>query len=457
MIDRAEVAVKAGDGGNGCIAFRREKYVPRGGPDGGDGGGGGSVVFYASESVATLIDLQYSQHYTANRGGHGEGKGCHGAAGDPIRIPVPVGTSIYDVDTGERLFDLSTSGAEAVVAKGGSGGHGNRRFKSNAYRAPRVAELGEPGQERRLRLEVRLIADAAFIGFPNAGKSTMLAHVSEAKPKIGDYPFTTLEPNLGVVRLAPGENMVLADMPGLIEGAHEGAGLGNVFLRHVERARLLLHVLDAAGVDGRDPLDDFRTINRELRLHSEELARTQQVIVLNKIDLPAGRANLPRLREALAGKPVFIVSGVTGEGLPELMGQTYARLIELRRRNVEPVTDPDIVRYEKTSKAGIRVVRRQGTYVVEGDAVRRAVVMTDFGNDEAIWFLHRRLTRMGVIRLLQRSGASDGDMVHIGDAELVFHTGDAPLSFADYLASRRPTTRRQGRHEYADGRNANAR
>jgi GTP-binding protein len=457
MMDRAEVTVKAGDGGNGCIAFRREKYVPRGGPYGGDGGNGGSVVFYASESVATLIDLQYSQRYSAMRGGHGEGKGCQGADGDDIRVPVPVGTSIYDADTGELLFDLSVPGAEAVVAKGGSGGHGNRRFKSNAYRAPRVAELGEPGSERRLRLEVRLIADAAFIGFPNAGKSTLLAHVSDAKPKIGDYPFTTLSPNLGVVRLAPGENMVIADMPGLIEGAHAGAGLGNVFLRHAERARLLLHVLDAAGVDGRDPLVDFHTINRELRLHSEDLARTQQIVVLNKSDLPAARANLPRLRDALAGKPVFIVSGVTGEGLPELMGQTYIRLAELRRRSADVAPTGDVIRYDDRSKTGIRVIRRAGAFVVEGDAVRRAVVMTDFGNDEAIWFLHRRLTRMGVIRLLQRAGASDGDTIHIGDAELVFHSGDAPLSFADYLASRRPAARRQGRNEHADGRNANAR
>lgn len=455
MIDRAEVIVKGGDGGNGCISFRREKYVSRGGPDGGDGGRGGNVLFYASESVATLIDLQYSQHYVAPRGGHGEGKGCRGADGEDVRIPVPVGTTIYDAETGELLFDLSVPGAEALVARGGTGGRGNRHFKSNAYRAPRIAERGEPGEERRLRLEVRLIADAALVGFPNVGKSTLLSRVSDAKPKIGDYPFTTLSPNLGVVRLGPGENMVLADMPGLIEGAHRGAGLGNVFLRHVERARLLLHVLDAAGVDGRDPLDDFHVINRELRLHSERLARLPQIIVLNKSDLPQGQAHRARLLNALTDKPVFIVSGLTGEGLPELMRQTYAYLAKIPRFPLD--AGFQAARFTVSSQRDLRIFRRDGAFVVEGDAVRRAVVMTDFENEEAVWFLQRRLARMGVLRGLQRAGASEGDTVHIGDVQLVFHSGDALLSFADYLASRRPTARRQGRDQHSHRRHVDAR
>jgi GTP-binding protein len=303
-----------------------------------------------------------------------------------------------------------------------------------------------------------MIADVGLVGFPNAGKSTLLSHVSDAKPKIGEYPFTTLSPNLGVVRLGPSQNMVLADLPGLIEGAHEGAGLGHDFLRHVERTRLLLHLLDAAAVDGRDPLEDFRILNRELRLHSPQLARTPQLIVLNKLDLPDAQANLPRLTEALKGKPVFKVSGVTGEGLSELMAQTYAYLQDIRRRDAATVEDddePEAKQY-RPKRPGLRIYRQEGALHVESNAVRRLVVMTDLENPEALWMLHRRLTRMGLIRALERAGAQEGDTIHIGDIPLVFSAGDHPFTFAEYLAEKRQAPRRQSRDEHLDERDADA-
>ena len=457
MIDRATIDVKGGDGGNGCISFRREKYVPKGGPDGGNGGRGGDVVLVASESVATLIDQRYSQHYAGERGRHGLGKGCDGADGADVRVLVPVGTTVKDAETGELLADLVEPGMEVVVARGGMGGRGNAAFKSSTYRAPRVAERGEPGETRRLLLEVRLIADVGLVGFPNAGKSTLLSRVSEAKPKIADYPFTTLQPILGVVRLGPERNFVLADMPGLIEGAHEGAGLGHDFLRHIERARLLLHVVDLAAVDGRDPLADFHAINRELRLHNEALAARPQLIVLNKIDLPSAQRRLDEVRSALAGKPIFTISAVTGEGVHQLM-ETCAEILEtLRAREAEKRRDgPEPKRVAYRARRGIHVTREGDAFRIDSEAVRRVVQMTDFENDEAIWLLHRRLARMGVLKALQRANAKDGDLIRIGELELVYSGEDHPATFAEFLARRRPTHRRQDWDEHPHRRRKKA-
>ncbi|MDA1190715.1 MAG: GTPase ObgE [Candidatus Poribacteria bacterium] len=457
MLDRAIVRVKAGDGGNGCVSFRREKHVPRGGPDGGNGGRGGDIIFVASESVSTLLDQHYSQQYAAERGEHGTGKQADGKHGGDLRVIVPVGTSLFDLDEDALIADLNTAGMEVIVARGGIGGRGNASFKSSSYRTPRIAENGEPGVERAIQLEVRLIADVGLVGFPNAGKSTILSSVSDAKPKIANYPFTTLEPNLGVVRVEAEKNFVVADLPGLIEGAHEGAGLGHDFLRHVERTRLLLHVIDAAGVDGRDPWDDFRVINRELRLHSPELAQLPQLIVLNKIDLPEAQTHLPELRKRLAGAPVFTVSGATGEGLRELMFNAYTALEELKaeeasKRAYEPETE--VIEY--VAKRGIQIVRDGDAFRVESDAVRRAVVMTNFENDEAVWHLHRRLDRMGLIKALRKVKAKDGDTIVIGDVELEFNSADSPKTFTEYLAQRRPKARRQSRDEYVDEGNAPA-
>lgn len=318
--DEAKIYVKAGDGGDGCIAFRREKYVPRGGPAGGDGGRGGSVILRADAQLGTLIDLRYRRHYRAERGGHGMGKNMHGRDGQDLVIRVPVGTIVRDAATGRVLADLTEDGQEVVVARGGRGGRGNARFATSTNRTPTFAEKGAPGEEKWLLLELKLLADVGLVGFPNAGKSTIIARLSAARPKIAAYPFTTLEPHLGVVRVGEGESFVLADIPGLIEGAHRGAGLGHRFLRHVERTRLLVHVVDMAGSGGHDPVQDFEIINRELAAYDPALAARPQIVAANKMDLPDAAANLERFRAAWGERyEVYPVSALTGEGLDRLV------------------------------------------------------------------------------------------------------------------------------------------
>ena len=423
-LDRAKIHVKAGDGGNGCISFRREKFVPRGGPDGGDGGKGGDVIFEASLHLSTLIDQIYTQHYRAQNGEHGKGKLMHGKKGKDLIIKVPVGTIIRDAETGELIADLDESGKRALVARGGIGGRGNAHFKSSTYQAPRVAEKGEPGEERWLELELKLIADVGLVGFPNVGKSSLLARVSAARPKIAGYPFTTLSPNLGVVRLAPGKSFVMADIPGLIEGAHEGAGLGDEFLKHVERTKLLIHVIDASGCEGRDPLEDYHIINREISLYNPRLSKLPQLIALNKIDLPQTRENLPRLLEFFRkeGKRAFPISALTGDGIHELLWATYGLLerineILARKRERKRVSSSKLVR----KKFPPFMIRKEGgKFVVEGEKVRRAVVMTDFENEEAIMLLHRKLRSLGLYSALKRLGAKEGDTIRIDDFEFEY-------------------------------------
>jgi GTP-binding protein len=332
FIDRALIEVKAGDGGNGCVSFRREKFVPKGGPDGGDGGDGGDVVLVADENLSTLLDFQYRRHYRAQRGAHGEGANRQGKRGGLLVVPVPPGTVVKDADTQDVLADLLQHGQRVVVAKGGRGGRGNARFATSTHRAPRQAEPGEPGQERRVALELRLIADAGLIGFPNAGKSTLLSRVSAARPKIADYPFTTTEPYLGVVGLPDGRSFVLADIPGLIAGAHQGAGLGHTFLRHIARTRVLIHLIDLAA--DRDPLQDFQSVNDELWLYDQSLRHRPMLVALNKIDVSDARAKVPAVGAALtaAGYRVFAVSGVTGEGVEALMLATADALAERGRQ-----------------------------------------------------------------------------------------------------------------------------
>ncbi|MEW6446874.1 MAG: GTPase ObgE [Bacillota bacterium] len=361
--DYLKIHVKAGDGGNGCVAFRREKYVPLGGPAGGDGGKGGDVVLRADGGLHTLVDFHFKRHFKAERGGHGEGKDRHGRNGLDLVLRVPVGTVVREAETGAVLADLTAHGQEAVVARGGRGGRGNARFATAREKAPRFAEKGEPGEERWLELELRLLADVGLVGFPNAGKSTILSRLSAARPKIADYPFTTLEPCLGVVWAGEGASFVLADLPGLIEGAHTGAGLGHKFLRHIERTRLLIHVLDTAGTAGRDPVRDFTAINRELALYSPKLADRPQVVAANKMDLPESAPNLDRLRQALTGYEIFPVSAVTGQGLDLLVSRVAALLKELPLPEYEHETE------QVTTGAGSLHVRREdGVSLVEGDS-----------------------------------------------------------------------------------------
>lgn len=325
FIDQVRIFVRGGDGGNGCVAFRREKYVPRGGPSGGDGGKGGDVYLEADPGLSTLLDFRYRQHYAAARGRHGQGQEKTGAGGSDIVIRVPVGTVVRDAD-GYLLADLTAPGQRVMVARGGRGGRGNARLVTSATRLPRVAEPGQPGEERRLYLELKLLADVGLVGLPNAGKSTLISRLSAATPKIADYPFTTLEPVLGMVRVNDGESFVIADIPGLIAGAHQGAGLGNKFLRHVERARMLVHVVDLVPVQG-EVGGNFETVRRELLLYDPELAGRKQVIAANKIDLPGAAAGLEKLRATCPGYEIFPVSAVTGMGLDALR----RRLAELVR------------------------------------------------------------------------------------------------------------------------------
>ena len=335
FIDQAVINVKGGDGGNGCVSFRREKFVPKGGPDGGDGGHGGDVILVADESLSTLLDFQYRRHYRAQRGSHGEGSTRHGRRGGSLVIPVPVGTVVKDADSGQSLADLLHHGQQVVAARGGKGGKGNARFATSTRRAPRQAEPGVPGEERRIELELRLIADAGLVGFPNAGKSTLLSRVSAARPKIADYPFTTTEPYLGVVGLPDGRSFVLADIPGLIEGAHHGAGLGHTFLRHVGRTRALIHLVDLGS--GRDPITDFETVNKELWLYDASLRARPMLVALNKIDLPEAQARVPAASAAIGalGYRVFALSAVTGEGVDALL-TAAAELLSARAQNAAP-------------------------------------------------------------------------------------------------------------------------
>lgn len=322
FIDEAEITVKAGDGGRGCVSFRREKFVPRGGPNGGDGGDGGSIAFVADGGLSSLMDFRYKREYKAQRGQHGMGSDCHGKNGNSLTVRVPVGTVIKDATTGEELQDMSVEALEYPAVKGGRGGKGNAHFATARNQAPKFAQPGEPGEERRLRLELKLLADAGIIGFPNAGKSTLISHISSARPKVADYPFTTLVPHLGVVRYGEYNSFVVADIPGLIEGAHEGKGLGTRFLKHVERTSIFIHILDLSPETGRDPREDYRAINEELKRFNPELAVRPQVVALNKMDLAEAREAAPKLLKFFKDKgiKVFEISAATGKGLKELVG-----------------------------------------------------------------------------------------------------------------------------------------
>jgi GTP-binding protein len=332
FIDRAKIHIRAGNGGSGVTAFRREKFIPRGGPSGGDGGRGGDVWLEADFGLNTLLHLRYNPEHKAERGHHGEGSNRHGKDGQDVTIKVPVGTQVFDVETGDLLFDFTEAGQRFKAAKGGRGGFGNAHFTTSTNRAPRYHQTGGVGDERELQLELKLIADVGLVGFPNAGKSTLISVISAAKPKIADYPFTTLEPNLGVVDIGEYKTFVVADIPGLIEGAHEGAGLGDRFLRHVERTKLILHLVDVSSLSGRDPVEDYEIINRELENYNKELARRPQIIVATKLDVLEDPERLENLRAAAEKdeKPFFEISSATNKGLRELVGKVAQMLDELK-------------------------------------------------------------------------------------------------------------------------------
>ena len=422
-IDTARIQAKGGKGGNGCISFRREKYVPRGGPNGGDGGGGGSVILEAAEGMSTLIDLRHNPLQVAEDGKHGMGKEMHGADAADRIVRVPCGTIVRDVEDREILADLTVPNQRVIVARGGIGGKGNTHFKSSIFQTPRVAEKGEPGEERNVELEVKLIADVGLVGYPNAGKSTLLGRVSSAKPKIAPYPFTTLAPNLGVVRIDAERNFVMADIPGLIEGAHEGAGLGHDFLRHIERTKMLVHVIDAAAIDGRDPIADYEKLNKELEGHDKRLIELPQLIVLNKMDVPDAQTNLPQIQRYFEKRKLFPVSAVTGEGTGGLIRATYHCLQELNEKNRNDEYPFEELELSLAKPRGRFELTQDGNrFVVAGDEPRRAVLMTDMENDQALILLHRKLKKMGLMNALNKAGIKEGDTVQIDEFEFAYST-----------------------------------
>jgi GTPase len=447
--DTAKIFISSGNGGRGVVSFRREKYAPMGGPDGGDGGHGGSIILRVDDQMATLQQFRYRQHFKAEHGQPGRGQKMAGKDAEDLYVDVPPGTTAYDDETNEIIADLTEPGEEAILLRGGKGGLGNVHFKSSVHQAPRIAELGEPGQELWIRLEMKVIADVGLVGFPNAGKSTLLAAASAARPKIADYPFTTLQPNLGVVEIGGrhGETFVIADIPGLIEGAAQGVGLGHEFLRHVERTRLLAHIVDGSGgLEGRDPLADFRTIMHEVASYSEELASKPRVVVINKIDLAESRENAEILRMELeeAGEDVFEISGVTGEGVPELMQELSRRLSEIPKPERPTVASERVYTLEGIDEQAWNVEQLSTHHFrVSGVNLERRFHMTDFQMEEAAERFQRMLELWGISNRLEEMSIEPGDIVHIADDELVWDQAALDAEYELANPQRRRRTRRE--------------
>lgn len=413
--DLAKIYVKSGDGGDGMISFRREKHVPRGGPDGGDGGNGGNIIFSVNENISSLVHFHRNTQFRAGNGQHGGRKRMTGANGETLRLEVPPGTIVRDSESGELMADLTSPDQEVVLLRGGKGGRGNTRFASSTNQAPRLAERGEPGQEMWLDLELKLIADVGIIGVPNAGKSTLLSAVSAARPKIADYPFTTLQPNLGVAQLDDFETLVLADIPGLIEGASTGAGLGHEFLRHIERTRVLIHLLDGNAVD---PLEDWAMINQELALYDARLEKKPQAIVLNKIDLPDAQVWESFVAERMneEGLPFCSVSAVTGEGVRPMLYRVKQMLEELPETQPE-IEAPVVIRPEPSEEA-FTIQKEVDGWRVRGKSIERLAAMTYWEFEATTRRFQQILDKMGISEALVEAGVADGDTVFIGDEVL---------------------------------------
>lgn len=433
FVDKAKIYVKGGDGGDGIVAFRREKYVPEGGPAGGDGGKGGDVIFRVDEGLRTLMDFRYQRHFKAQRGEKGRNKSQHGANAENMIVRVPPGTVVIDDDTQEVLADLTRHGQQIVVARGGRGGRGNIRFATPNNPAPELAEHGEEGEERWVVLELKVMADVGLVGFPSVGKSTLLSVVSAAKPKIGAYHFTTITPNLGVVEVGEGRSFVMADLPGLIEGAHEGVGLGHEFLRHVERTRLIIHVVDMAGSEGRDPFDDWQKINDELRQYNADLEQRPQIVAANKMDMPEAAENLEKFRkqvsEVRGDLEIMPISSFTRQGVQELVYRAADLLDQIpEAQAIEEVTELEerkIYKLDKREDEGFTIRRENETFIVESVKIERMMKRMQLNSHDAILKLARTLRHMGVDEELRKRGAKDGTPVRIGDFEFEFVEGSS--------------------------------
>lgn len=431
FLDTAKVSVKAGRGGDGMVAFRREKYVANGGPWGGDGGRGGDVIFVVNEGLRTLMDFRYNRHFKAKAGEKGMTKGMHGRGAENLYVSVPQGTTVRDAQTGKVIADLVKNGQEFIVAHGGRGGRGNIRFATPRNPAPEISENGEPGEERELALELKILADVGLVGFPSVGKSTLLSVITAAKPKIGAYHFTTIVPNLGMVRTKSGDSFVVADLPGLIEGASQGVGLGTQFLRHIERTRVILHVIDMSASEGRDPYEDYLAINKELETYNLRLLERPQIIVANKIDMPQAAENLEQFKEKLDtnygefdDKPqIFPISGIAHQGLDALLDATAQLLDQTDDFLLYDESDMQEEAYygfEEEEKAFDISRADDAAWVLSGEKLEKLFVMTNMERDEAIMKFSRQLRGMGVDQALRERGAKDGDIVRIGNFEFEF-------------------------------------
>ncbi len=422
FIDRTRIRVIAGNGGHGKSAFRREKFIPKGGPSGGDGGRGANIVFVVDSNMNTLLDFRFNRKFTGKNGENGDIKNQHGANAPDCVVHVPPGTIVFDEDTGEKLADLVEVGQTEIIAKGGRGGRGNARFSNSANRAPTFAELGEPGEAKNLVLELKLLADVGLVGYPSVGKSSLVANVSAARPEIAEYHFTTITPVLGVVSVGDEKNFVMADIPGLIDGAAEGVGLGHDFLRHVERTKVIIHIVDASGMEGRDPVEDYYKINKELKLYSERIAKRPQILAANKMDLPGAAENLPRLEELAKkeGIKLFPISAATRQGLQELINYTAKVLDEYVE---EPEEEEGIKVYDakQDDPDEITISRNDsGDFIVSGKALEKLVAMTNFGNDEAIRRFQYIWRMKGIDQKLRAKGIQEGMTVRIGEMEFEY-------------------------------------
>lgn len=432
FLDQVTIEVRAGKGGDGMVAFRREKYVPDGGPAGGDGGRGGDVILVVDEGLRTLMDFRYNRHFRAQAGENGMSKGMHGRGSEDTLVSVPPGTTVRDAETGALIGDLVENGQQLTVAKGGRGGRGNIRFASPRNPAPEIAENGEPGQERKIELELKVLADVGLVGFPSVGKSTLLSVISSARPKIGAYHFTTLVPNLGMVAIPDGRSFAVADLPGLIEGASQGVGLGTQFLRHIERTRVILHVIDMSGMEGRDPYEDYLAINKELASHNLRLMERPQIIVANKMDMPDAEENLQKFKAELEKHyedefaeriPIFPISGVSRKGIDPLLSAT-ADLLEVTPEFplYEEEVEEDTVRYGFQPEGPEFKIDREpdATWVLSGERLEKLFEMTNFDHDESVMRFARQLRGMGIDEALRARGAKDGDIVRIENFEFEF-------------------------------------
>ena len=422
FVDEVILDVKAGSGGNGVIAFRREKNVPLGGPAGGNGGSGGNIKFIVDEGLSTLLDLKYQKLIKADRGEHGQGKNMHGKKAQDKVIKVPIGTVVYEEPSGRMICDLTRHLEECVIARGGRGGRGNTAFRTQANPAPNFSENGEPGEEKRIRVELKVLADVGLVGMPSVGKSTFLSVVTHSKPKIAEYHFTTLHPNLGVVKTSNHNSFVIADLPGLIEGASLGEGLGLQFLKHIERTKVIAHIVDMGSSEGRDPYDDYLTINEELKAFDESLLKRPTIIIANKMDLPNAEDNLQIFSQKVKEK-IFPVSAITKKGLEPVLEYLQSLVKEMKYNAVKNCETKEHQLYEFTEELPFTITRDNNTWIVDGKEIKKLVIMTNFSTDEGFRRFSYILRQMGMDNELAKAGAKEGDTVRVYDIEFEYKNG----------------------------------